>query len=430
MKSEKKSSWVERLVGKLGEQTMEARIFNVICLLSIVMLAISVLINYLLNLKTLALLMAACCLIVLVFYYYTRYKNKFSINVVIFGILSSLAFSLNYYYNAGIDGPTLSIFILLLILVIAVSPTSQHTFWISLNIITVCLLLLAQYSNPGLVEYSYSNRPSRYFDMFVTYVCVVLSISSITKYIRRSYHKEKLEAEEKATELEASNITKNKLLSIFAHDLRAPLNLIQSYLGLLSAGSLTEDEKKLIEKNLLENTQYTEQMLSNILSWTRAQMEGVYATSTNINLLACLNDTIKIQEIIAKGKGISLENQMSDSIEAMADTDMLQLVVRNILSNAIKFTPKGGQIVISSKLLNGRAIISISDNGIGISEDEQTDLFSLKGKSTYGTNKEKGVGLGLVLCKEFIDLQNGTIWFNSNKLDGTTFYISLKSLSS
>ncbi|HEX8378251.1 MAG TPA: HAMP domain-containing sensor histidine kinase [Pedobacter sp.] len=428
MKSEEKSSRVERLVGKLGEQTLEARIFNVICLLSVVVLAISVIINYFLNLKTLALLMAACCAIVLVFYYYTRYKNKFSINVAIYGILSYLAFSLNYYFNAGIDGPTLSIFVLLLILVIAVSPTGQHTFWISFNIFTVSLLLLAQYYNPGLIEYSYTDRPSRYLDIFVTYVCVVLVISSITKYIRSSYHKEKQAAEDKALELEASNITKNKLLSIFAHDLRAPLNLIQSYLGLLSTGSLTDDEKKLIEKNLLENTQYTDQMLSNILSWTRAQMEGVLAKTSNINLLACLLDTIKIQQGIAKQKGISLENQMSDSIEALADTDMLQLVVRNILSNAIKFTPKGGQIVISSKLLEGRAIISISDNGIGISEDEQTNLFSLKGKSTYGTNKEKGVGLGLVLCKEFIDLQNGTLWFNSNKLDGTTFYISLKSL--
>ena len=371
--------------------------------------------------------MAGCCVIVLVFYYYTRYKNKFSINVAIYGILSYIAFALNYYYNSGIDGPTLSIFILLLILVIAVSPTSQHTFWISFNIIMVCLLLLAQYYDPQLIEYSYTERSSRFLDIFVTYICVVLVISSITKYIRSSYHKEKQAAEQKALELEASIITKNKLLSIFAHDLRAPLNLIQSYLGLLSVGSLTDEEKTHIEKNLLENTQYTEQMLSNILSWTRAQMEGVQAAPTNINLLACLRDTLKIQQEIAKGKGITLENEIDGSIVAVADEDMLQLVIRNILSNAIKFTPKGGQILISSKLLDDRVIISVSDNGIGISEDEQTNLFSLKGKSTYGTNKEKGVGLGLVLCKEFIGLQNGTLWFNSNKLDGTTFYISLKS---
>ena len=110
---------------------------------------------------------------------------------------------------------------------------------------------------------------------------------------------------------------------------------------------------------------------------------------------------------------------------ATCDEDMLQLVVRNLLNNAIKFTPSFGKISISTTTDNDRVIIAIIDNGAGIPLEQQHEIFSLKIRSTYGTNNEKGIGLGLVLCKEYIELQNGSIQFESQPEAGTTFFISL-----
>ncbi|SDM22065.1 Histidine kinase-, DNA gyrase B-, and HSP90-like ATPase [Daejeonella rubra] len=116
---------------------------------------------------------------------------------------------------------------------------------------------------------------------------------------------------------------------------------------------------------------------------------------------------------------------MNESIIVLADKDMLQLVIRNLLNNAVKFTAVGGKISIRSTVENNNCIITVTDNGRGIPYDMQADLFSMKVKSTYGTRNEKGVGLGLALCKEFAEIQNGKIWFESVPGKGTTFYISM-----
>lgn len=419
----------ERLIGKPAEQTLEERIFHAVCVVSVIALAFAALFNHVLNIPKLSLIMVGFCTMVLLFYYLSRYKNKHLINIVFYGILSNLLFAVNYYYNSGIDGPTLLLFIISFFLIIVVAPPKQFWFWISLNLTTVFVLLLIQYGNNNLIVYTYPDKTSRFIDLFTTYTFIIFVIFFITKYIRNSYHAEQKAVEQKALELEVSNETKNKLLSIFAHDLRAPLDNIQSYLELLSYTHLTVEEKVIIEMDLLEKTQNTSQMLSNLLSWTRAQMDGVKVNLTAINLKESLENTIKLQQDIATKKGISIKTNLENNIKLIADKDMLQLGIRNLLNNAIKFTQDGGEIIMETHTHEENVIISINDNGIGIPQCQHQEIFSLKVKSSYGTKKEKGVGLGLVLCKEFIELQNGSIWFESMPGKGTTFFISMKSLS-
>jgi signal transduction histidine kinase len=122
---------------------------------------------------------------------------------------------------------------------------------------------------------------------------------------------------------------------------------------------------------------------------------------------------------------VNLSYEIAEDTEAIVDKDMLQLVVRNLVNNAVKFTPSGGNISVVCHKTVADCRLMIKDNGMGISQEQQKELFSLKSKSTYGTSNEKGVGLGLLLCKEFIELQNGRIWFISSPGIGTTFFISL-----
>ena len=155
-------------------------------------------------------------------------------------------------------------------------------------------------------------------------------------------------------------------------------------------------------------------------------MEGVTANLTNVNLQDVLQSTIHIQQTTAAEKGIRLTNQLKNSISIIADADMLQLVVRNLINNAIKFTNPGGHIVVSSDIIENDCRIMIKDDGTGISFEQQKSIFSLKVNSSFGTKNEKGVGLGLILCKEFTELQGGKITFESKPGVGTIFYLSFK----
>lgn len=241
-------------------------------------------------------------------------------------------------------GPSLLLFLLSIYLLIAVAPKKQIWIWIALNIVEVPILLTIQYQSVEGAFYTFENKLSRYLDYGISYIIIVLFCFQITRYMRNGYNKEKPAVEEKPHELELSNDTKNKLLSILAHDLRASLGSIQGYLEILVDAKLSDEEQQILQKNLLLKTQRTSEMLSNLLSWTQAQMEGVKVKITQVNLINVLKNTLYVQENIAKQKGITLENNLDDYIWLIADQDMLQLVIRNLVNNAIKFTSYGGSI--------------------------------------------------------------------------------------
>ena len=154
-------------------------------------------------------------------------------------------------------------------------------------------------------------------------------------------------------------------------------------------------------------------------------MKGVSVNLVPIKIKDMVDDARNFKMAGAAKKNIKLTYAIDRELEVIADKDMLRIVLRNLVVNAIKFTKPGGEIVIGVKRKNDKAEISIKDNGIGIPAEKQREIFSLKTNSTYGTNEEKGMGLGLMLCKEFVEYQNGTIWFESEEGKGSTFFISL-----
>ena len=142
-----------------------------------------------------------------------------------------------------------------------------------------------------------------------------------------------------------------------------------------------------------------------------------------------LETTLIMQKSIAEEKNIVLTNAIDEGLRVVADTDMLELVIRNLVNNAIKFTPFDGEIKVSTSIQGQECWISVADNGVGIAKTDYLNIFSLSSQSTYGTNQEKGVGLGLVLCKEFVQIQQGRIWVESELGSGTVFYVSLPLVS-
>ena len=241
---------------------------------------------------------------------------------------------------------------------------------------------------------------------------------------------------ESESSLRESNNTKDKFFSIIAHDLRSPFNSMLGFSKLLNDNFDDFDisRKKEFTKLLYQRIQDTYKLLENILTWSRTQMRIVKFNPEQINLFLVAEEIGRLLSQSAEDKSITMLNQISENIFIHADKDMLSTIIRNLLSNAIKFTPNGGAITINTRLTtdlenNKYTQVIVKDTGVGISKEMQIDLFDIsKSTSTLGTEKERGTGLGLVLCKEFVEKHKGSIWIESEIGKGSSFIFSIPSV--
>jgi len=419
-----KSLW-EKLMGRPSEYPMEARVFHAVCIILIATLGCNIAFNYLIDIPALSFLMLFVYISVIVLYYYSRVKRRHALSIPLFGVLINVFFIFNFYLDSGSMGPSLLTFILAIFLMLAIAPPWQYKIWLPLNIVLVFSLLFIDYIRPEWIEYSYINSKSRFIDYNYSYMVTAGVLAWVIIFIRKSYERERASAEKRARELESIDRTKNKLFSIVAHDLKSPLGSIYNYLQILSEVQIAEEERQTLQRELFHQTRNTIQLLSNLLSWTKGQMDGVNVNLVPLRLDAALQSTVEIQQMLAAEKQINLENGLRN-IFIVADADMLQLVFRNLLNNAVKFSVRGGKIGITSEMEGDHCIICVRDNGIGIPASQHSEVFNIKSRSTFGTDNEKGVGLGLMLCKEFTELQNGRIWFESAEGTGTAFFVQMK----
>jgi signal transduction histidine kinase len=231
----------------------------------------------------------------------------------------------------------------------------------------------------------------------------------------------------KNEELEALNNTKDKLFSIIGHDLRSPINSLKSLLELTTSEGLSAEEFKKISQKLKKNVENIHFTLDNLLHWAWSQMQGIQSEAQEFDLKAVVIEIINLLGEMAKGKKIEIKNLIPDNTFAFADIDHINLVIRNLMSNAIKFTPTEGQIsVLTPKAENGFLEIWVQDTGIGMSQMQIDKLFNQATHfTTYGTANEKGTGLGLLLCREMIEKNGGSLWVESTPGEGTTFKFTL-----
>lgn len=416
------------LVGDDTNFSLEARIFNAISFLSFSVSSFSVVAIVFVGISNLFSFVIISEGLFFAAYYLSRVKKQLNLSIVIFQLTSFAAMSVNYMYNSGIDGPSMPNFIILFAVSLAVSPKKQYVIWLPLNLAFFLGLTTLEYYAPELIPFSYSSRSARFLDTGITYFQVCAMLLLISYYITDELIKVYQATKQHAKALEESNNVKNKLLSVLAHDLKEPLASIQSFLELLADFELDPSDRKEIEKGLLKKTQDTSFLLANMLSWTRNQMDSIKVNLENVRLKECLSETIDSLHAVAHEKNIELDYIIPDSITVYGDRNILQVVVRNLIMNAIKYTNKGGFISVFVTTKNDLCTLSVKDNGIGISAEKQKSLFSLGIVSTAGTGREKGAGLGLILCNDFMNYQGGSIGFSSQEQVGSTFFITLPNI--
>lgn len=236
---------------------------------------------------------------------------------------------------------------------------------------------------------------------------------------------QKEEITEQANQLRDLNALKDKVFSIIAHDLRSPLFSLITMLNIAKEGLFTEESFKTIIGELSINVNHTTSLLENLLTWARNQMHGTKVNPVNFDLNELISSRLKMLEDRATQKELSIVNQLKDNVFVHADKDMTEIVFRNIVSNAIKFCNAGDKIRIWNTIGDGIVTICVEDTGVGILPDVMQKLFGTQISSAPGTRNEKGTGLGLILCKEFVNMNGGEIWAESQINKGSKFFFTL-----
>ncbi|GEM_PF-2513518 len=227
--------------------------------------------------------------------------------------------------------------------------------------------------------------------------------------------------------LTAMNALKDKLFTVFMHDIRNPIATMVSMIDMMEQDKEwhNEDYREILDE-VKKQVNYTYDIIENLLEWLNSQRNGLVFKPSFWNLTKIVQETLSIYQIGAGVKGIRISCNIDENIQVYTDRKMLELVLRNLLSNAVKFTRQGGNITIEAYVTDRESIIAVKDTGIGMDSDKVQKLFQEGyASSTLGTAGEKGIGLGLLICKEFITKGGGKIWAESTPGKGSTFYISL-----
>ena len=337
-------------------------------------------------------------------------------------LLTFLLFKLTYYIDSSYS------FIILLFLfpvtLLFSTKKKPETVVLSLLFMTVAAFMAMSWNVMNLPDIS---RLETFMRLDLLIISLQLSALMLTVLIadRKRIEDALKESEGKLRDL---NAAKDKLFSIIAHDLKNPFNAILGYSGLLQerATSLDAEKVEYFASIINSSASQTLLLLDNLLDWARMQQGTLRFTPRNLLLYAVSNQVIESIGDSARHKNIRIVNHIPTQTSAFADEGMLTVVIRNLMTNAIKFTNSGGSVEISAAANHDKVQVSVTDTGVGISKESIDKLFKISSSiSTPGTNNEKGTGIGLSLCKEFVERHGGKIWVESEVGKGSVFHFTL-----
>ncbi len=282
------------------------------------------------------------------------------------------------------------------------------------------------------LQFSKSKGQIAYFQnkvfivLFSGFIISLLLFSLLLSLLNTRFRAQQLkESEIKLIELNAS---KDKFFSIISHDLKSPFNSIVGLCELLVERIKNKNIEgiDLYGNLIIKSSNKAMDLLLNLMEWSRSQTGRIIFNPEYFDMVACINKITLLFDELAGQKSIAIKNILPHKAIVFADNAMISTVVRNLISNAVKFTVPGGEIIVSAMEKQNEIIFSVSDSGVGISKSSIEKLFRIdQSYSTTGTNKETGTGLGLILCKEFVEKNNGVIWVESEQGKGSIFYFTL-----
>jgi signal transduction histidine kinase len=266
------------------------------------------------------------------------------------------------------------------------------------------------------------------------FVVLILALFYFNRVIQLKNQKTLLEktVAVKTSELNDLNASKDKFFSIIAHDLKNPFNTIIGFSNMLNEELSDDQTPKAREYARMINVSavQTLKLLENLLEWANSQSGKLIYSPEHLNVYDLVKDEVLILKEMAEGKGIELTYVIPSQLTVLADKNMIRTVLRNLISNALKYTHRNGRVEVKAFVIYNMVEIAVRDNGIGMSKTAMDQLFKIDASvSTRGTENEKGTGLGLFLCKEFVEKHGGKIRAESKLGKGSVFIVSLPSVN-
>jgi signal transduction histidine kinase len=407
---------------------LENRLFLSTIIIGVVVSLLGTIVSFILSSSetTIAISVILFFLLVII-YYLVRFKKMYKPFVIPLIVISYIGISIIWIYDGGINGSDLIIAFVIFILSLIIAPDKSRKYFLALFIVLIVIIYFIQRFRPYMIT-SFPTEEARWTDSIITAVYCSYFIFLIIQFLLRHYTLEKQRAEEGELKLRRLNADKDMFISILAHDLKNPF---QTILGLseLIMKDIDKQDIKTIEKHaemVNSMSQRTFNLLEDLLLWARSQSGKLDFKPEKIDFVRTCHEAVDSVIVNAHSKNIEVKYSGSGTIDVIADRNMIKAVLRNLISNAIKFTNPGGQINIHTELSAAELNVTVSDTGIGIVPERISKLFDITDiESTTGTSMEKGTGLGLLLCKEFVEKHGGTIRAESTPGKGSDFKFTL-----
>jgi len=424
-----------KAIGGHYSTPLEIRIFNAVLIITSFLVAIMAAINFMLGLYVLGVLLSSLLFVSAGIYYCSRMLHLLKTPLFLFALFMYMFLIFNFQWNSGSSGPTDFCFILTFVILMTCSPKQYYKYWIFLHLAILMVLFILERRIPDFAPNTYLRPDDKYIDQYVTYCTVIVFTCLITNYLKQQYDFEKkivsmqasairehhtlIEAQHQ--QLTAHDQYKTRILSIISHDIRHPLAAQHAYLQLLNDGAeLSTDEKNNINQELLKLSEASLSMLDNLLTWGQSQLKQMHTQLVPIRLRELVEENLVLSEHATTAKHIDVTLDIPEHTEVMADENLLGIVLRNVMHNAIKFSPEESTILIQLSENDRRTSLSIHDKGIGMNSLQLAQLLNGTAPSRTGTNHEKGSGLGIVLAMDFMKRMHGELAFESETGRGTT----------
>ncbi len=407
-------------------------IFHQVCFLSLVSLSFGLLLTINVKLWDLVIVIVITQLVLTLSYWLSRVMGRFHLGWGLFVIISYALLAAIYFLNGGINGSTNIVSFLTLAILFATSQSRNHWLWMLFHAVLFAGLTLYELNYGRSLITPYATEEERYLDAIYSYFLAIAIFFLVFRLVRQAYEKQKAKVEEQRLaleqnkeDLEKSNLELIKVLSIIAHDVRNPLASIQSFLELSADDGLPKNDQQEINTSLQHMVQNTAHMLDDMVNWSKIQISGTTTSFAELSLSSWLNKTIDHLREIAKAKGVILKDQYNGRQKFYCDPILMTVIVRNLIQNAIKFTPAGKIVSLKVYTDKSEIVFEIEDQGMGIPKEDQANLFSGKAAIQKGTQNERGSGFGLMIVKEYVDAHQGKIELKSIEGEGSNFIVRL-----
>jgi len=346
----------------------------------------------------------------------TQFRQKFYLARFIVVIVTTTIFTAqSLLFRNGNE------ILLLVNMIVTIIYYSEKRFIVFITAVNMACYLWIKYASfqPPMFESVPEGR------ILFNVLCGLISFTVALQYFKFEQLTSQRAIQQKNEELEALNKTKEKLFSIIAHDLRSPIAQIKSTLDLVNRDFISKEEFHELSHHFTKQIDQLQDNMNNLLTWSQSQLNGIVTKPQAVNPSMIIKEVIELLKQQWQAKDLQIQFESFDDL-AWMDPDHLKVVVRNLLSNAIKFSKKKHSIVINHSRNNKELTIAVRDTGLGMSQQQLDALFTTEEiVSTHGTDKERGTGLGLKLCKEFLDKNKGEIWAISEQGIGSTFFINI-----